>query len=834
MADTRKDKRAPLSLKVRFKSATLDEFIEQYSLDISRGGIFIKSKNPMAVGTLLKFEFQLKDASRLIHGVGRVVWRREKDHPSGHSPGMGIKFIKMDPDSRAVVERMVARRGDAPGHFEEGESGNAASGTPFFPDTTPQSELPAPEDRTQVRHASEFLASALQGTSAASAEAERKAEEARRRSAEIEQARATARKRRRPRIKKTLVGVGIPTEDEESAAAPPGLPGVGAASGAEAAAPDLGGLGFGAPELGQPAAATPAIPEMDLPDAAPSGFGATEPAGPVLGDEVSESAETQAVDRDGLEGLEGLRAPSMPEAEPSSAPEPMPDEALAAPSAPSTVAVARPVDPPRPPEPATATPAAAASAAQPKAKGGGSSFLYLLAGLLLLGIIGGVVYFAVFAPGQPSTAPAPSAPDPFEETPAVVEDTPAEAPADGAEPAPDATGAMVQVEVTSTPAGATVTLGGVAQEGVTPLTVELPAGEEAELAFALAGHQPATQTYTATGEEGQSVAVELAPLPYRLRVTTTGTASYRFLISGHRAQAAPGTFEFPEPPTRAVNITVQANGRAPGRATVQLDDFQLNEAGDAMEARLVLSPASAGPRRRSGGADTPAPEETTSGAPAPSRSRSRSRSRADRQPRHREPLLRPLQGSSGNPGMRGVRRTQPSRRAPRLVAQDPVGEALRLAEGGVVSPLRPSDGVADEGPPPGGEVERHRRAGVDPLGGMDGAALGETLEPEARPVPPGPQERDLGTLGRSDGHLEQVRLRGYESRRDAAPGAKRGGGSGPTRRSRSRGRGRTEGCAATPSTSRGGSPEAPRTRRAGRPPPGPGWRRRRPRASGWT
>ena len=43
MTDTRKDKRAPLSLKVRFKSATVDEFIEQYATDISRGGIYIKS-----------------------------------------------------------------------------------------------------------------------------------------------------------------------------------------------------------------------------------------------------------------------------------------------------------------------------------------------------------------------------------------------------------------------------------------------------------------------------------------------------------------------------------------------------------------------------------------------------------------------------------------------------------------------------------------------------------------------------------------------------------------------------------------------------------------------
>ena len=178
MADTRKDKRAPISLKVRFKSATLDEFIEQYSQDISRGGIFIKSKTPMSVGTLLKFEFQLKDESRLIHGVGRVVWRREAggDEP----PGMGIKFIKMDPESRSLVDEMVQARGDAPGRFEEGADPKPKKKEGgFFPSTTPEDELPAPEDRTQVRHASEFLASALaEGGTSASEEAEKKAEEA--------------------------------------------------------------------------------------------------------------------------------------------------------------------------------------------------------------------------------------------------------------------------------------------------------------------------------------------------------------------------------------------------------------------------------------------------------------------------------------------------------------------------------------------------------------------------------------------------------------------------------------------------------------------------------
>src|SRR4029453_14181902 len=122
MSDTRKDQRAPVSLKVRFKSATVDEFIEQYCRDISRGGLFIKSKNPMAIGTLLKFELQLKDESRLIHGVGRVARRRLSEKDQGDDPpaGMGIKFIKMDASSRSLVEKITRSREEEEGTYEQG------------------------------------------------------------------------------------------------------------------------------------------------------------------------------------------------------------------------------------------------------------------------------------------------------------------------------------------------------------------------------------------------------------------------------------------------------------------------------------------------------------------------------------------------------------------------------------------------------------------------------------------------------------------------------------------------------------------------------------------
>ena len=41
--DTRKDRRVKIvSLNVRYKSATVDEFIDNHAHDVSKGGVFIK------------------------------------------------------------------------------------------------------------------------------------------------------------------------------------------------------------------------------------------------------------------------------------------------------------------------------------------------------------------------------------------------------------------------------------------------------------------------------------------------------------------------------------------------------------------------------------------------------------------------------------------------------------------------------------------------------------------------------------------------------------------------------------------------------------------------
>jgi uncharacterized protein (TIGR02266 family) len=143
--DTRKDPRAKvLTMTVRYKSATLDEFIEHHSYDISRGGMFIKTPSPFPPGTLLKFEVKIAEDQRLMQGVGRVVWKREPPDTNSERPaGMGVKFIKIDEQSKKLIDQLVSSRGDGTAAFEQGEA--PASAVPSVPAAAFQEKAPEPE-----------------------------------------------------------------------------------------------------------------------------------------------------------------------------------------------------------------------------------------------------------------------------------------------------------------------------------------------------------------------------------------------------------------------------------------------------------------------------------------------------------------------------------------------------------------------------------------------------------------------------------------------------------------------------------------------------------------
>jgi molecular chaperone DnaK len=98
----RKHPRTPLSLLVQFRFNTFEDFLAEYSMDISPGGMFIRTNEPREEGSMIYLQFSLKDGSKLIEGLGRVV-RVNPPGDKNREPGMGVEFVNFDEESSALI-----------------------------------------------------------------------------------------------------------------------------------------------------------------------------------------------------------------------------------------------------------------------------------------------------------------------------------------------------------------------------------------------------------------------------------------------------------------------------------------------------------------------------------------------------------------------------------------------------------------------------------------------------------------------------------------------------------------------------------------------------------
>lgn len=102
-------------MRIKLKYPDVETFIQKYAVNISRGGIFIATKQPKPVGTFVRFEFLLSDAgtTSIIRGEGQVQWTKEFDPKSpAKAHGMGVKFTRLDADSQGVIDRALRWRAE--------------------------------------------------------------------------------------------------------------------------------------------------------------------------------------------------------------------------------------------------------------------------------------------------------------------------------------------------------------------------------------------------------------------------------------------------------------------------------------------------------------------------------------------------------------------------------------------------------------------------------------------------------------------------------------------------------------------------------------------------
>jgi uncharacterized protein (TIGR02266 family) len=89
--------------------AELEVAIPEYVINLSRTGCFIRSTDPLPIGTQVALKFTvILDDPEILEGLGEVV--RVEPVGSTETPGMGVTFLELSPESREIIERLLVRR----------------------------------------------------------------------------------------------------------------------------------------------------------------------------------------------------------------------------------------------------------------------------------------------------------------------------------------------------------------------------------------------------------------------------------------------------------------------------------------------------------------------------------------------------------------------------------------------------------------------------------------------------------------------------------------------------------------------------------------------------
>jgi uncharacterized protein (TIGR02266 family) len=101
----REHKRIPATIKVRYSTA--GGFLVSYSLNLSKGGMFIETPSPLAEGTPLSIQLEIPGTDALCTIEGTVMWTRSEPDDN-NLPGMGVAFSQLDEKVGHLIDNLVA------------------------------------------------------------------------------------------------------------------------------------------------------------------------------------------------------------------------------------------------------------------------------------------------------------------------------------------------------------------------------------------------------------------------------------------------------------------------------------------------------------------------------------------------------------------------------------------------------------------------------------------------------------------------------------------------------------------------------------------------------
>lgn len=106
--DRRRHPRAPfLILEIKGKHSN-KVFLAQTE-NVSQGGLFFSSRQPLKIGDRFPVEFVLPDNKTMFRCTSEVVWKKRYDTAGIASEGIGIRFVDLEPSQKKILGDWIER-----------------------------------------------------------------------------------------------------------------------------------------------------------------------------------------------------------------------------------------------------------------------------------------------------------------------------------------------------------------------------------------------------------------------------------------------------------------------------------------------------------------------------------------------------------------------------------------------------------------------------------------------------------------------------------------------------------------------------------------------------
>jgi len=97
--------RIPIIEEVRIQCEDWNQFRIEHAENISEGGIFIKTSNPLSPGTV--FNLSICVGGEEFQAKAQVTWTKEFSTEPDRVSGMGARFIKLDSKSKKKIRALI-------------------------------------------------------------------------------------------------------------------------------------------------------------------------------------------------------------------------------------------------------------------------------------------------------------------------------------------------------------------------------------------------------------------------------------------------------------------------------------------------------------------------------------------------------------------------------------------------------------------------------------------------------------------------------------------------------------------------------------------------------